>query len=103
MGRGDKAVTRQESGNLGTCKFVGVCLRLGVCLRHVPASRGEERSFDVPCSFYLAAFVDGYCSTLQALLDCFELHLGFTDLLCIQIELCVMCLLVLYSPVSLSS
>jgi len=27
--------------------------------------------------------LDGYCSTLQALLDCFEVHLGFTELLLI--------------------
>jgi len=31
----------------------------------------------------------GYCSTVQGLLDWFEVDLGFTELLFIQIELCV--------------
>ena len=33
--------------------------------------------------------VDGYCSTVQGLLDWFEVDLGFTELLFIQINLCV--------------
>jgi len=37
------------------------------------------------------------------LLDWFEVDLGFTELLFIQIDLCVMCVFVLYSPISLSS
>ena len=41
-------------------------------------------------------FLDGYCSTVQGLLDWFEVDLGFTELLFIQIDLCVMCVLVLY-------
>jgi len=48
-------------------------------------------------------FLDGYCSTVQGLLDWFEVNLGFTALLFIQIDLCVMRVVVLYSPVSLSS
>jgi len=32
------------------------------------------------------------------LLDWFEVDLGFTELLFIQIDLCVMCVFVLYSP-----
>ena len=36
-------------------------------------------------------FLDGYCSTVQGLLDWFEVDLGFTELLFIQIDLCVMC------------
>jgi len=39
------------------------------------------------------AYLDGYCSTLQGLLDWFEVDLGFTELLFIQIDLCVMCVL----------
>jgi len=35
-------------------------------------------------------FVDGYCSTVQDLLDWFEVDLGFTELLFTQIDLCVM-------------
>jgi len=45
----------------------------------------------------------GYCSTAQGLLDWFEVDLGFTELLFIQIDLCVMFVFVLYSPVSHSS
>jgi len=49
------------------------------------------------------AFLDGYCSTVQGLLDWSEVDLGFTELLFIQIHFCVMCVFVFYSPVSLSS
>ena len=48
-------------------------------------------------------FLDGYCSTVQGLLDWFEVDLGFTELVFIQIDLCVLCVFVLYSRVSLSS
>ena len=48
-------------------------------------------------------FLDGYCSTVQGLLDWFEVDLGFTELSFIQIGLCVLCDFVLYSRVSLSS
>jgi len=51
----------------------------------------------------LYAFVDGYCSTVQGLLDWFEVDLGFTELSFIQIDLCVLCVFVLCSRVSLSS
>jgi len=36
-------------------------------------------------------FLDGYCSTVQGLLDWFEVDLGFTKLLFIQTDLCVVC------------
>ena len=49
------------------------------------------------------AFLDGYSSTVQGLLDWFEVNLGFTELLFIQIDLCVKCFFVLYSPLLLSS
>ena len=39
--------------------------------------------------------LDEYCSTVQGLLDWFEVDLGFTELLFIQIDLCVMCVFVL--------
>ena len=48
-------------------------------------------------------FLDGYCSTAQGLLDWFEVDLGFTELSFIQIDLCVLCVFVLYSRVSPSS
>jgi len=49
----------------GTC----VCLVLSVC----------------------SDFLDGYCSTVQGLLEWFEVDLGFTKLLFIQTHLCVLC------------
>jgi len=48
-------------------------------------------------------FLDGYCSTVQGLLDWFEVDLGFTELLFIQIDVCFMYVFVLYSTVSLST
>jgi len=36
-------------------------------------------------------FLDWYCSTVQGLLDWFEVDLGFTEFLFIQIDLCVIC------------
>ena len=66
------------------------------------------RFLDLPTRFAVATlartpFVDGYCSTVQGLLDWFEVDLGFTELSLIQIDLCVLCVFVLYSRVSLSS
>jgi len=43
---------------------------------------------------HVTSFLDGYCSTVQGLLDWFEVDLGFTKLLFIQIDLCVMCVFV---------
>jgi len=40
-------------------------------------------------------FLDGYCSTVQGLLDWFEVDLGFTELLFTQIDLCVMCVFII--------
>ena len=54
-------------------------------------------------SYVWHVFLDGFCSTVQRLLDWFEVDLGFTELLFIQIRLCVLCDFVLYSRVSLSS
>ena len=48
------------------------------------------------------SFLDGYCSTVQGLLHWFEVDLGFTEFLFIQIDLCVLCVVVRHSPVSLS-
>ena len=42
--------------------------------------------------------LDGYCSTVQGLLDWFEVDLGSTELLFIQINLCVLCVFVLLTP-----
>jgi len=45
------------------------------------------------------SLLDGYCSTVQGLLDWFfEVDLGFAELLSFQIDLCVMCVFVLYFP-----
>ena len=43
----------------------------------------------------LQNFLHGYCSTVQGVLDRFEEGLEFTELLFIQIDLCVMCVFVL--------
>ena len=47
--------------------------------------------------------LDAYCSTVQGLLDWFEVDLGFTELSFTQIDSCVLCVFALYSRVSLSS
>ena len=39
----------------------------------------------------LIDFLDGYCSTVQGLLDWLQVDSVFTELLFIQIDLCVMC------------
>jgi len=54
-------------------------------MRHslLPSSQRKPR----PTIF----FFDGYCSTVQGLLDWFEVDLGFTELSFIQIDLCVLC------------
>ena len=41
-------------------------------------------------------FLDGYCSTVQGLLDWFEVDLGFTELSFVQIGLCVLCVSVVH-------
>jgi len=43
--------------------------------------------------------LDGYCSTVQGLLAWFEVDLGFTKLLFIQIHVCVMCFFLIASKV----
>jgi len=45
-------------------------------------------------------FLDGYCSTVQGLLDWIEIDLGFTELLFIQIDLCVLCVFLFFTPQS---
>jgi len=66
---------------------VAVCRSVLQCVA-VPLSNPPPVTFhqkDPPfhlsgrCTTHLS-FVDGYCSTLQALLDFFEVHLGFTEL-----------------------
>jgi len=44
------------------------------------------------CICLVYTFFDGYCSTVQDLLDWFEVDLGFAELSFIQIDLCVLCL-----------
>ena len=36
--------------------------------------------------------LDGYCSTVQGLLDCLEEDLGFTKLLFTETDVCVVCI-----------
>jgi len=42
-------------------------------------------------SIHMYSFLDGYCSAVQGLLDWFEVDLGFTELLFIQIDLRIVC------------
>jgi len=54
--------------------------------------RKIERSLCVAtCGYRAFSFFDGCCSTVQGLLDWFEVDLGFTELSFIQIDLCVLC------------
>ena len=48
-------------------------------------------------------FLIGTVALYRVLLDWFEVDLGFTELSSIQIDLCILCVFVLYSRVSLSS
>ena len=48
-------------------------------------------------SSHIALFLMGTVSTVQDLLDWFEVDLGFTKLLFIQTDLCVLCVFVFYS------
>ena len=59
------------------------------------------RSFFGTCRRGKDIFLDGYCSTVQGLLDWFEVDLGFTELLFIQIHLCVMCVFSLLPSLTL--
>ena len=45
--------------------------------------------FQILVAALLLIILDGYCSTLQGLLDWFEVDLEFTELSFIQIDLCV--------------
>jgi len=43
------------------------------------------------CLMMQRPFLDGYCSTVQGLLDWFEVDLGFPELFILQIYLCTVC------------
>jgi len=52
-----------------------------ICVTHL------ERIMPLKCMYLTCishTFLDGYCSTLQGLLDWFEVDLGFTELLCVS-------------------
>ena len=93
------------------CAHECVCVCMCVCVREKERqidreSARERESLCVSvcvCMSVPVPFFDGYCSTVQGLLDWFEVDLGFTKLSFIQIDLCVLCIFVLYSRVSLSS
>ena len=82
------------------CVYLFVCGCMSVCVK--AHSLHDQTSCTHVC-VCLHAFFDGYCGTVQGLLDWFEADFGFTELLFIQIDLCVLCVFVLYSRVSLSS
>jgi len=74
----------------------GKCVRCVQCIYMLFASSPHVL-------LLIYSFLDGYCSTVQGLLDWFEVDLRFTELLFIQIDFCVLCVFVLYSRVSLCS
>ena len=85
-----------------------VCMYMYICMYiyYIHVHQGSGDGLDLRgylMTVVLQTFLDGYCCTVQGLLDWFEVDLGFTELLFIQIDLCVMCVFVLYSPVSLFS
>jgi len=82
------------------CVCACVCICVCICVyqgaRCTVASRylcvqesTRERTHE-----YVHAFLEGYCSTVQGLRELFEADLGFTKLLFIQTDLCVVCVLV---------
>jgi len=72
--------------HVSECRHVTMCMWHDSC--HI------RMSHDYVCVYIWCdashTFLDGYYSTVQGLLDCFEVDLGFTELLFIQIDLCVM-------------
>ena len=82
------------------CVYLFVCGCMRVCVKAHSLHHQTSCTYVCVC---LHAFFDGYCSTVQGLLDWFEVDFGFTELSFIQIDLCVLCVFVLYSRVSLSS
>jgi len=89
------------------CNMNGLCICMiwivYMCIWHESLMCVYNMNRSCVCMKWIARFFDGYCSTVQDLLDWFEVDLGLTELLFFQIDLCVMCVFVLYSPVSLSS
>jgi len=57
------------------------------------SARAPSRHAQMNEAGYTYISLDGYCSTVQGLLDWFEVDLGFTELLFIQndVYVCVMC------------
>ena len=72
-------------------------------MTHLPLNEPRRTMTHLPLNDSSTTFLDGYCSTVQGLLDWFQVDLGFTELSFIQIDLCILCDFVLYSRVSLSS
>ena len=92
-------VKRPQMLTWGVCMFCFVlCLNTGESMYGPGVSSRASQGVTHPRFFF-----DGYCSTVQGLLDWFDVDLGFTELSFIQIDLCVLCVFVLYSRVSLSS
>ena len=55
---------------------------------HDDGGPANDRISTVHPKRYVACFFDGYCSTVQGLLDCFEVDLGFTELSFTSQEVC---------------
>jgi len=68
-----------------------ICICIDIDRYLAPHVSVVLRSMSVCALSVMFDFLDGYCSTVQGLLDWFEVDLGFTKLWFIQTDLCVLC------------
>jgi len=94
MGNISAVVNTYEYVSSGNVVLILQPIAFGVSFLQSPIS------IDDPVLY--TSFLDGYCSTLQGLLDWFEVDLGFTELSFIQIDLCVVRVFVLYTSFTTS-
>jgi len=100
----DERVTHSSSNSYGVAMISRMLKNIGLfckrALQKRPVSCKETCIFKHPTNrshpiwvrshtWIPQSFLDGYCSTVQGLLDWFEVDLGFAELLFIQIDLCV--------------
>ena len=76
------------------CTCAALCCQLPTWLAHFAHVQHSFLRHDWMTGSHVQhdslTFLDGYCSTVQGLIDWFEVDLGFTELLFIQIDLCNM-------------
>ena len=84
---------KKERKELAGRKFMGSYNRKNACYSAPTCEYELVIKYLWVCVCLTHIFLDGYCSIVQGLLDWFEVDLGFTELLFIQIDLCVLCVL----------